>query len=139
MSDLVIHVVGRVRVALPRDAVVLASLDLDEFYGGGSGVMHGDAFIRLLYRGVYVSVIIEDTGVPELRDFEKIVNTVDLLRRNGLIGVEDIVVKVLHHSGGLRPNLFNRLKRRFAVEAQRCGGLVDLASILRKRLSAPSD
>ncbi|ABL78362.1 hypothetical protein [Thermofilum pendens] len=43
-----------------------------------------------------------------------------------------IVVKVLHHHGGVNTLLVS-MARRAKVEVQRCGDTVDLDSILRER------
>ncbi len=78
-------------------------------------------------------VYIEDTGVPEIRDLDKLESCIQLFRNSiGENYDNTIQVKILHHRGGIRRNIFLAFRSR-AVEIQRCGDKIDFESIYYKR------
>jgi len=75
-------------------------------------------------------VVIEETEGPRIEDFDKIDNTVRELRN--IMGGNAFVIKIIHHRGGVSGMLLN-LARNRRCELQRCGDMLDLASLMRKR------
>ena len=125
--------VGRIKVKIPGGASVLEERDLDELYGASTG--KPDALIVLDCGGRIVAALIEDTGRPEPRDFERLSKAEDDLKGKGLLERNARVLRVLHHTGlkSARVHLV-RLARAYKVELQECRGkAADLEEILRRR------
>jgi len=120
---------GDLVVLIPEDVEDVKELSLDDVYGD-SGPKHAD-FALILRRGdrEYL-VVIEETEGPRVEDFDKIDNTVRDLRN--MVGRNAFVIRIIHHRGGVSVMLLN-LARNRRCELQRCGNVLDLVGLMRKR------
>jgi len=127
--------VGRIRVRVPDEVEVLEVCDLDELYGHSSMKTRADALIVLRGGDRVIAAIVEDTGRPEPRDFERLNNTLRDLIEKRLVRPSMVVLKVLHHKGFKTGRaLLLSLARAFRVELQECRSkATDLCLILWKR------
>ena len=116
-----------VRLKLPNEANVKEVLDLDKLFS--SSREHSDILIIFEINNKKIATIIEDTGRPEPKDFERIDKDVSELKRRGIIMHDMIIIKVVHHTGiGKGKNLIY-----YIVELQECKSIIDIEHILRKR------
>jgi len=125
--------IGRIRVKVPTGVKVLSTYSLDELYGEEHS--KPDALIVLKKEDETIVAIIEDTGRPELHDFDRLSNVIEDLRRKGLIKPNMIILKIIHHTG-LKSGrtLLTSLARSSKVELQECRyRIIDLSPILQKR------
>ena len=88
-------------------------IDLDEVVGGG--IKRGDCAAVC----GDVVLVVEETGVPELRDVEKLEVSIDYIA--GRIGKPRAFIAVLHHRGGMRSYVARRLG---AIRHRRYGAAV---------------
>ncbi len=121
--------VGKLRIQVPVDADVQDAKNLDNIYG--SSIKHPDVLLVVKYGQQTYAVIIEDTGVPEPKDLERLRESSEDLRRRELIPQGAIIVKLLHHKGSVHTTL-KRLALSYKVELQRCSDHIDLALLLEK-------
>ncbi len=76
-------------------------------------------------------MIIEDTGVPEPKDLERLADMEARLRAMQVIPPDSIVVKLVHHTGIRRgKTLLKNMARSYRVELSVCSTRLDLAAIL---------
>jgi len=125
----------RLRIVMPWGTEIKELVNLDEIYGNTS---RADLFVLLEVEGGGRSlcIFIEDTtGIPELRDVEKLENTHTLLSsdenyRSALSRC--ITIRILHHGGNAgRPLVM--IARAGRVELERCGDTLDIGELLRRR------
>ena len=136
-KDVKVVQIGRVKVKLPPGARIVESVDLDVLYEE-LGMGHGrksDVLLILEYRNRKYAVVVEDTGRPERKDFERLRETLERLGRMNIVGGDVVVVKVLHHGGvGKGKSLFVSMARSYKVEVQECRRrFVDLDLVFRRR------
>jgi len=125
----------RLRVVMPEGTEIKELVNLDEIYDNTS---RADLFVLLEVEGGGRSlcIFIEDTtGIPELRDVEKLENTHTFLSsdekyRSALSRC--IIIKILHHGGKAGWPLVMIAKNRW-VELEKCGDTLDIGELLRRR------
>ncbi len=127
---------GKYRVQIPDSIDVVEDVDVEAFCREhGLTGKRCDVIVVLKEKGVgrtYI-VCIEDTGIPEFRDLEKLDECIKLAkemfgRRYG----NPIYVKILHHSRGIHRNITSTLRDR-AIEKQHCSHIIDFDRIYRAR------
>lgn len=124
--------IKNLKLKLPDHVCELKLLDLDEFFK--SNRKHGDIFVSFKINDLRIGVIVEDTGRPEPKDFERLVSDVEELRRRGMLKHDMIIIKIIHHRGIHKGKMLIRhLAKSFKVELQECESVIDIEYILRKR------
>jgi len=120
---------GRLVVLIPEDAEVIKKFSPEDIYGD-SGPQRADFALIFRRRDKIYLVVIEETSGPRKEDLNKIDNIVRDLR--GIVGGNNIEIKIIHHHGGVHPNLY-RLAMGGGYEILRCNKPIDLVNLMRKR------
>jgi len=120
------------RIKVPASAIISEGpLCLDDIFH--SSESHADLFLGVKCSNRTYAIIIEDAGVPEVRDFKKLEKSVTDLASRGYVLHEAIVVKLLHHRGlGSGKGLLRSLARSYRVELQECNKTIDLGPVLER-------
>ena len=129
MSGRPVRLTGKLVILIPEDAEVVKKFSLDDMYGD-SGPKRADFALILRRKDREYLVVIEETEGPRVEDLDKVDNTVKDLRN--MVGEDAFVIKIVHHRGGVSGMLLH-LARGRRCELQRCGDVLDLAGLMRKR------
>ncbi len=129
---------GKVSIRLPPDTHIERVENLDEIFkpqrDTGYQERRSDVLIVVTYKGTRYAIIVEDTGVPEQKDFERLASMTKELANRGIIPRRAIVIKLLHHTGiryGKR--LLTSMARSYRVELKECRKTpVDLTALLAR-------
>ena len=125
-------------ILLPPNTHIERMEDLDKIFKAqedtGYQERHSDTLIVATYKGTRYAIIIEDTGVPEPKDFERLASMVKELVARGLIPRETIVIKLIHHTGIKRgKSLLTNIARSYRVELKECRNApVNLTTLLTR-------
>ncbi len=124
--------IGNIKIKVPDDIDIHESINLDVLYGT-SCVRRSDVLLIFSYKGLKYTAIIEDTGRPKPRDFERINQIIQDLKCKNIIPRKTILIKLVHHTGiKSGKSLISRLKISYRIMLQECiHRYVDLESILR--------
>lgn len=128
-----IIVVGKIKVSIPLNSEVKKKIDLEKLYKHRYAYgTRNDALIVLHYKGKKYAIVIEDTGIPNTHDIERLADMPKELRSKGLIDPDALIMRILHHCG--IHSLMVAMARSYRVELQECTNkLVDIGLILRRR------
>lgn len=112
-------------------------IDLDELARkhGASNRKHADWLIEIKEnmggeKRHVASIVIEDTGHPEIRDLEKLEETTMILRKLEKTRYRE-PIKILHHKGKVWPPM-NKLAAKKMIIIVRCSSGLKLSNILEK-------
>ncbi len=123
------------KIKIPEDFNVVKIVDVEEYCRKHRVLgKRCDSIIVLKDReGVSYIIAVENTGVPELRDLEKLelcIERADLFLKEQY-RENKIFIKILHYKGGIRTPLLPALKAK-AIEKWKCNRPLDFYSIYRR-------
>ena len=102
--------IGNIKIKVPDDIDIHKSINLDVLYGT-SRVRRSDVLLIFSYKGLKYTVIIEDTGRPRPKDFERLNQIIQDLKCKNIIPRKTILIKLVHHTGiKSGKSLISRLK-----------------------------
>ncbi len=122
---------GKYRIRYPVNLTVVCKKDVDQV-DSLRHRPHCDAIYVFREKDTFYIVIIEETGVPEPRDLDKLRVCEEYLSEIVDKGGSPLIIKILHHKGGVHRNIVS-LIRRYFIEIQRCGNEIRFDRIYYRR------
>jgi len=127
--------IKNVKIILPHNAELLKLRDLDESLAQPlkRSEERSDIALAIKCSEYVINIVIEDTGVPELRDIQKLeVSYNKLVEEEFFQSTRAIKMLLLHHRGGVHGPL-KKCALSSKVEVLRCSEDIDLNTLLMRR------
>jgi len=129
--------IKNVKIILPPNAELLKSRDLDETLARPSkrpqSSRRSDIALAIKCNKYVINIVIEDTGVPEPKDIQRLDESYDKLVEEGFFqSTRAIKMLLLHHRGDVHWALMS-LASSYKIEVLRCNKDIDLNSLLMRR------
>ncbi|ADM27605.1 hypothetical protein Igag_0778 [Ignisphaera aggregans DSM 17230] len=123
--------IKNVKIILPPNAELLKWGDLDEALA--QPLKRSDIALVIKCNKYVINIVIEDTGVPEPKDIQKLEASYNkLVEEEFFQSTKAIKMLLLHHRGGVHWTL-KKLASRPNVEVLRCNEDIDLNTLLMRR------
>jgi len=123
--------IKNVKIILPPNAELLKWGDLDEALA--QPLKRSDIALVIKCNKYVINIVIEDTGVPELRDIQKLEESYNkLVEEEFFQSTKAIRMLLLHHRGSVRGPLMKRALSS-KVNVLRCNEDIDLNTLLMRR------
>jgi len=127
--------IKNVKIILPHNAELLKLRDLDESLAQPlkRSEERGDIALVIKCSEYLINIVIEDTGLPELKDIQKLEESYNRLVGEGFFkSTRAIKMLLLHHRGGVH-GLLKKYASSSKVEVLRCNEDINLNTLLMRR------
>lgn len=117
-----------IKVKLPKNAKILEGPINVNHVDSLSSRSHCDYIIKFQFHDQLFYVIIEDTGIPEIKDLDKVDNCYDYFVHGDIC----IVLKIVHHKGRVNTMVL-KLANHKKIDLVRCSKTINVKKLLQKR------
>jgi len=125
--------IGKLKLKFPSQAKIIECIDVDKIPEIDE-IIHCDYIILFAVKKRNFIILIEDTGVPEIRDLDKVDSCLNFIHHLINLDMHEIYAKIkIVHFRKKVSGIFTKVAISRRIEYKKCDNPIDIENILQER------